>query len=239
MADPSTRRALVKAGALVALIVLGTAAWWLFGREWIGQFSDLTTVRATIARAGPWGPVIFALFYAGITLLPVPKAPVSVAAGAAFGLVFGTVYVYLGSLLGAGLAFVIGRRLGREAVERLTGARIRKLDAWLTRSGLSAVILVRLVVVVPFTLINYGAALTAVRTRDYALGTAIGILPGTFGLVALGGGFATGQLTPVIVGMTVLVVLSALAAFLRPKKTVRDPEPLTAPPTPRLPGDPR
>ncbi len=94
--------------------------------------------------------------------------------------------VYLGALLGAAASFALGRALGREAVERFTGARVARLDAAIGRRGLTAVLGARLVPVIPFTLINYGAGLTSVRRRDYAIGTAVGILPGSAAYVALG-----------------------------------------------------
>ena len=71
-------------------------------------------------------------------------------------------------------------------MERFTGTRVARLDALLGRRGIAAVVAVRLVPVLPFTAINYAAGLTSVRTRDYAIGTAVGIVPGTFSFVALG-----------------------------------------------------
>jgi uncharacterized membrane protein YdjX (TVP38/TMEM64 family) len=83
-------------------------------------------------------------------------------------------------------AFALGRALGRDAVERVTGTRVARVDALLGRHGLLAVLGVRLVPVLPFTVINYAAGLTAVRLRDYVGGTALGIVPGTIAFVALG-----------------------------------------------------
>ena len=101
--------------------------------------------------------------------------------------------VYLAALLGAPLAFVVGRYLGRDAVERFTGARVARVDELLRRHGLATVIGARLIPVLPFTVINYTAGLTAVRRGDYALGTALGIIPGTLAYVAIGAfGFELG-----------------------------------------------
>ena len=143
-------------------------------------------VRTAVAGLGPWGGPALALGYAAVTLTPAPKNVLSIAAGLAFGFWAALLWVYLGALLGAAAAFLLGRALGRDAVERFTGARVARVDDLLARRGLLAVVGVRLVPVVPFTAINYVAGLTAVRRRDYALGTALGIVPGTVAYVALG-----------------------------------------------------
>jgi len=121
-----------------------------------------------------------------VTLLPLPKNVFAAVGGVLFGLVLGIVVVLLAALLGAAAAFGLSRALGREAVERLTAERVARLDALLSRHGIPAIIAVRLVPVLPFTAINYAAGLTSVRTRDYALGTAVGIVPGTVSFVAVG-----------------------------------------------------
>jgi uncharacterized membrane protein YdjX (TVP38/TMEM64 family) len=148
--------------------------------------TDLQAVRDWAAGLGAGGAILFVLGYAALTLTPVPKNLLTIAAGLVWGFWLALALVYVGALLGATASFVIGRALGREAVERLTGARVARLDAALAQRGFLAVLGARLVPIIPFTLINYGAGLTAVRRRDYALGTAIGIIPGSAAYVALG-----------------------------------------------------
>lgn len=147
---------------------------------------DVEQIRAWSSAAGLGGAVLFTLLYAALTLSPAPKNVLGVAAGVVWGFPVAFAMVYVGALLGAAASFVIGRALGREAVEHYTGARVARLDAAIGRRGLVAVLGVRLIPVIPFTLINYGAGLTAVRRRDYAIGTAVGIVPGSAAYVALG-----------------------------------------------------
>ena len=147
---------------------------------------SIDQLRENVDALGWAGGVVFALTYAAITLTPAPKNVLSVAAGLVFGFGDALVLVYAGALLGAAAAFGLGRALGRAAVERYTGSRVARLDELVRRRGLMAIIGVRLIPVIPFTAINYGAGLTAVRRRDYALGTALGIIPGTVAYVALG-----------------------------------------------------
>lgn len=180
-------------------------------------------VRAAVAELGPWGGVALALAYAAVTLTPAPKNVLSIAAGLAFGFWTALVWVYLGALLGAAIAFVLGRALGRDAVERFTGARVAAIDDLLARRGLLAVLGVRLVPVVPFTAINYVAGLTAVRRRDYALGTALGIIPGTVAYVALGAfGLELGWPAWVALGVLGALTLAGAVVAWRGRRGGRD-----------------
>lgn len=133
-----------------------------------------------------WGPLVFVLGYAALTLSPIPKNVLSIGAGVVFGFAGGIGVVLAAALLGAAAAFWLGRWLGREAVENFTGARVERLDEVLRRRGFAAVVGVRLLPMLPFTAINYLAGLTSVAWWPYFLGTAVGILPGTASYVTLG-----------------------------------------------------
>lgn len=181
------RKALVKLAAFSVFVVAAISVGIFV------PFPGLEQIRSAAAAAGWTGAVVFAIGYGLVTLTPVPKNVLGIAAGAVWGFGLGALLVYVGALLGAALAFGIGRALGREAVENFTGARVERIDAILRRRGLVSIIGVRLIPVLPFTAINYTAGLTAVRTRDYALGTILGIIPGTLAYVAVGGfGFQPG-----------------------------------------------
>ncbi|MBH0110093.1 TVP38/TMEM64 family protein [Salinibacterium sp. NG22] len=150
------------------------------------QLPSVDEIHEWTQSAGSLGIALFVIGYALLTLTPIPKSVLSMAGGVAWGLWVGTLIVLIGALIGATLSFWLGRVLGRDAVEHFTGGRVRAVDEMLQRRGLLSVIALRLIPVLPFTLINYAAGLTAVRIRDYALGTVIGIIPGTFAYVAVG-----------------------------------------------------
>lgn len=84
------------------------------------------------------------------------------------------------------MSFGAGRLLGRDAVDRLIHGRLARVDTLLGDHGLSAVLVVRLVPLVPFTAVNYASGLSGIRFRDYALGSAIGMIPGSLAYAALG-----------------------------------------------------
>ncbi|MFN4001753.1 TVP38/TMEM64 family protein [Microcella sp.] len=216
---------IVRAIALVVFVAAGVAVWLLV------PLPPVDEVRAGVQQLGWGGAIVTIVLYAAITLTPAPKNVLSIAAGLVFGFGLALVLVYLGALLGAAIAFVLGRALGREAVERFTGARVARLDALLQRRGLATVIGLRLIPVIPFTAINYGAGLTAVRRRDYALGTALGIIPGTAAYVALGA-FGLELQWPAWLAIGLLGALTIAGAILGERgRRIRRDAAAAAPPT--------
>ncbi|MEM9485540.1 MAG: TVP38/TMEM64 family protein [Cyanobacteria bacterium P01_F01_bin.116] len=137
---------------------------------------------------GPIAPIVFIIMYIIITVSFLPASVVTLGAGAVFGIVQGTILVFIGAMLGATAAFLIGRYLARDWVSsKVSGNRIFKAiyDA-IEKEGRKIIFLVRLSPAFPFNLLNYGLGLTNVSLLDYVLGT-VGILPGTILYVYLGG----------------------------------------------------
>ncbi|MCG6537801.1 MAG: TVP38/TMEM64 family protein, partial [Syntrophales bacterium LBB04] len=132
-----------------------------------------------IERAGWWAPVVFMAGYAAGTCVFVPGTLMAAIGAAIFGPYLGFVYVWIGAMLGASLAFFIGRGLGRDFAASLVGDRLRKYDQAIARNGFAAVLYLRLIYF-PFNLMNFGMGLTGVGFRDYFFGTGVGILVGTF-----------------------------------------------------------
>ena len=231
----SRRRALWRLGILVAFVVAAIVVGLLV------PIPGVDEIRAGAADAGWLGAAVFVVAYGAITLTPVPKNVVGIAAGVTWGFGLGSVLVYLGALIGAALAFLIGRALGRDGVERLTGTRIARVDEVLRRRGLASVIGVRLVPVLPFTMINYTAGLTAVSQRDYAIGTAFGIIPGTLTYVALGAfGFQPGPgFAIALAALGVLTLVGVVAGVrLRRKSRRADADGSAVSPNPAVSDDP-
>jgi uncharacterized membrane protein YdjX (TVP38/TMEM64 family) len=161
---------------------------------------------------GAVGPLVFVVGYALATVMFVPASLLTVAAGATFGLLLGTVYVFAGASLGACSAFLLSRSFARQAIERrLSGnARFAAIDRAVSAEGRKIVFLLRLSPVFPFSLLNYALGLTRVRFADYAL-ACLGMLPGTILYVYLGSvvtGVAAGW--RIFVGLAVTAVVVVL-----------------------------
>ena len=158
-------------GGALAVVVLG---------------GDLAAVRRTVAASGAWGPVVYIALHVALTLVPVPKNLLAGIAGVLFGLSAGIALSWVGAMVSAWVTFQLARRLGRDTVEGITGPRVDRVRGLLRDQGMLAVIVARLTPVVPFTVVNYGAGVSPVTRRDYLLGSALGVLPGTIAYVAVG-----------------------------------------------------
>lgn len=159
------------------LVVLVLALLVLGGRQ-LGTL--LPGFAAWVDGLGVWGPVVFAVGYVVATVAFVPGSLLTLAAGAIFGLLEGTLLVLGSATAGAAAAFLVSRYLARGAVERrLAGnPRFAALDRAIGDQGRRIVFLLRLSPVFPFNLLNYALGLTRVRFRDF-VAASVGMLPGT------------------------------------------------------------
>jgi uncharacterized membrane protein YdjX (TVP38/TMEM64 family) len=116
------------------------------------------------------------------------------------------------SVLSATGAQIIGRIIGREGVERISGRRIEALTTWLGEHGFEAVVVARLAPLLPDSPTSYVAGVTGVRTWQMAAGTAVGAAPRAFAYTALGG--SLGNLTSplALVAVSVIVAASVVGA---------------------------
>ena len=175
-----SRAAVIKVCALILILLTAVGLTLVFGAP------DLAAVRSRVEAAGVWGPALYFALYVALATVPSPIGLVTATGGALFGLWAGAGLSLAGALVGATLSFGVGRLLGREAVDRLIRGRLARVDALLADHGLAAVLVVRLVPLVPFIAINYAAGLSQVRFRHYLLGSAIGMVPGSLAYAALG-----------------------------------------------------
>lgn len=205
-------------GAIVVLLALGV---WLVVAVGV---PDLASVRAEVDVLGFWAGPVFAALYALITPTPLPKTVLTLAAGAVFGVGYGLVVVLVGATAGAVFAFYLARALGRDVVLRYFRTAAHRVDAQARRYGVWAVLVLRLVPLVPFTALNWVAGVTAVRIRDFVLATPVGMLPTTSATIAVGAYGASGASLPFLIALGVLLFLIAAGAMAhRRRQTGRQP----------------
>lgn len=176
----------------VLVVLAVVAALVLLGRQLSGQLPRLTSA---VDALGVWGPVVFIAGYAMACVAFVPASLLTLAAGALFGVLRGTLFVLIGATLGSLAAFLIARYLARDwvAARLAKDARFAAIDAAIAEQGRKVVFLLRLSPVIPFSVLNYALGLTKVRLGDFMLAS-IGMLPGTLLYVY------SGKLASVVVG---------------------------------------
>jgi uncharacterized membrane protein YdjX (TVP38/TMEM64 family) len=170
---------------LLILAVVAALAWLAWHELPLDRLPELAD---WLTGQGAWGALLIGLGYALATVLMIPGALITLLVGAIYGPWIGTLIVSPASVLGATLAFMLGRGVFRRNVEdrMAKSARFQALAVAMEAQGFKILTLVRLSPVFPFTLVNYAFGLTRVRPRDYVLGSFLGMLPGTFLYVYLG-----------------------------------------------------
>lgn len=146
------------------------------------SFGDLLTEEGLVAlttglRERWWSPLVLIGLFALVSIVGLPPAPLLLG-GAVFGFVAGTVYNLVGLTVGAFAAYAVALLLGRDAILRLTGPRLRKAERVLARHGFWPLVQARCLPI-PFAFTNFGAALAGVPLPRFSVSTMLGLIPST------------------------------------------------------------
>ena len=200
----------MRRAGLVLLVLLVVA---LAVAAQLVDLPDGSELRALVDGAGGAAPVVFVAVCALGTVVFFPKPVLATASGLLFGVGWGSVLAIAGFTAGAVIAFTIARRLGRGTVEGWLGERLGVLERVFARRGVEATLVVRLLPVLPFTLANYGAGVTAVPGRHFALGTALGLVPSTVLAAVLGDALSDLGSPRSVVALAIWAVLAAVGVW--------------------------
>jgi uncharacterized membrane protein YdjX (TVP38/TMEM64 family)/rhodanese-related sulfurtransferase len=212
--------------ALSLLVLLSVVALAYAYRDRL----DVTALQAWITDAGAAAPLLFVALYALATVLFLPGSVLTLAGGALFGPVWGTLYNLAGATLGAVLAFLIARHLAspwvQARLEAHAGGRIERLFKGVEAEGWRFVGFTRLVPLFPFNLLNYALGLTRIPLLQYAVASLVFMLPGALAYTYLGyaGREAVAGGEGLIRNGLIALALLALVAFL-PRLVARLREP--------------
>jgi len=123
--------------------------------------------------------VVFIAVYAALVVIMAPGTAATITSALIFGFGRGLFVSLVGATLGAMVAFIISKTIGREGARALLGKRLQSIDEFVTKREFLSIFVLRLLPVVPFNGLNYAAGLSAVRFSRYVPATVLGILPGT------------------------------------------------------------
>jgi uncharacterized membrane protein YdjX (TVP38/TMEM64 family) len=176
--------------ASIAIICYSESAWGQPIDQNLAGFNPqlwLKNALESIDSLGAIGALSFILLYITATVAFLPGSILTLGAGVVFGVVMGTLYVFIGATIGATAAFLVGRYLVRNwVVKKIAGNhKFRSIDEAVGKEGFKIVVLTRLSPIFPFNLLNYAYGVTSVSLNDYIVAS-IGMLPGTMMYVYLG-----------------------------------------------------
>jgi uncharacterized membrane protein YdjX (TVP38/TMEM64 family)/rhodanese-related sulfurtransferase len=177
---------------------------------------DIAALESWIRSLGIVAPLVFIGIYAAGTVLFAPGSVLTLAGGALFGPVWGTLYNLVGATIGATLAFIVARYLAQDWVSRKTAGKLKQLLDGVEAEGWKFVAFTRLVPVFPFNLLNYALGLTRIKLAHYVAATLVFMLPGAIAYTYLGyaGREAAAGAEGVIQKALLAIALLALVAFL-------------------------
>lgn len=220
---PLARSALLRIGGLVLILVattvIGHRRGWFDYRNTIAHVEHLRATHGFAAFT-----MSFVLIFGLGSAIGMPGLPFVVAAGAMFGTLLGSVVSWLGAMLGAILGYWIARTIGHDIVARWL-ARVGRADAAVAQGrDFAGILRLRLLPVLPLSVVNYVGGLARARFASYLLATAIGVAPAIIiyayfadSLLETAG---TGRVTAIrsmIIASALLIVLSLAPRIVRPK----------------------
>jgi pyruvate/2-oxoglutarate dehydrogenase complex dihydrolipoamide dehydrogenase (E3) component/uncharacterized membrane protein YdjX (TVP38/TMEM64 family) len=206
---------------IAALLLAGVAAFFALD---LGRFFSLAFLKdrqAAFTALFNERPVLvtlaFVAVYVAVTALSLPGAVIlTLAGGAGFGLVWGTVVVSLASTVGATLAMLVARYLLRDAIQARFGRRLDEVNKGIEKEGAFYLFSLRLIPVVPFFALNLLMGLSRIRTWTYFWVSQLGMFAGTVAYVNAGTQIARidslqSILSPRLIGSFALLGLLPLA----------------------------
>lgn len=176
------RNVIQRTGAIARIVIFASIiAVAVFAAWRIGLLNDPERARDALRnlRQVRSLPLIFVALYTITAALGVPPVIITLAGGAVFGATLGTLYSWIGALLGAIGGYAIARWLGGSAIRNLLGRHEDKLDKLQYKATIASLFRLRVNPIVPYNVLNFASGLSKVSFRDYFLATGVGVLPAT------------------------------------------------------------
>ena len=179
---------LVAAGALTAMWRYTPLAAW----------TDADRIMGWAQGFGQfwWAPIVVLLAYTPACIVLFPRAFITLFAVASFGPWHGFIYAMTGILIACAVTYAVGTKMDRQTVRRLARGRLTRMSQVMRHRGVLAMTAVRLVPLAPFAVVNVVAGAIRIPLRDFLIGSALGILPGTLVATVFGDQVITGLKDP-------------------------------------------
>lgn len=206
-------------------LLLLTAVLGICCSRYVSLLYDFDAMGQVIHSAGSWKVCVFMAAHTLAAAVGIPGTLLVMLGGATFGVVWGTLWSVLGATAGAVVAFLLARYLLHDWIsQRLRahprfGKTYRRLNQTIKHRSLTCVLAVRFAPISPFNVVNFLFGLTAISLTPYAVGTLLGIIPGTLAYTWLGvAGLEAAQgkgWWPLAAGLMLLALLSLLPVYVQ------------------------
>ena len=204
---------------LVRFAALGTVIAGLAAAAFVLPLSD---IGDAILALGHMAPVAVAVIGGLLLSVMVPRTAITIACGALLGAPLGAVTALAAAVIAAAATYYAGRWAGRGVLHARAGGRLARLDGWLNRRGLSAVLLVRFLPLAPYGLIGYAYGTTSVCRTRYLLGTTLAAIPSAVSYAVIGAAVAKpGEMSPLTLAPAVIGFTLTTAIVWRWKRAAR------------------
>ncbi|MDA8343947.1 MAG: VTT domain-containing protein [Thermaerobacter sp.] len=167
-------------------------------------------IMRTVHGLGLLGVAFGIALMALASVLPVPSEFLSIFLLRFYGVIWGTLFSWVGGILGAVIALYASRWLARPIVERAAGRYLHKVQPWISDHGTFGLLIARFLPFVPYHLVNYAAGILRVRLWAFIWTTAVGTLPFQVALAGVYYGVSYGALPEGIAGVALFLVVVAL-----------------------------
>ena len=202
-------RRMIALGLFALTLALLALAWrWTPLREWVNLDSMIHFAQSL--EDLPFTPLAIIATYVAAGLLVVPVMLLIAVTGIVFGPLQGSLYALVGTLASALVTYGLGHWLGHDTVRRVLGARANRLSQRIAARGIVAMMVVRVLPIAPFSVVNVVAGASHIRLRDFAIGTALGMLPGIIITVTFVHQLAAAVRRPSVGSALVLAAVAAL-----------------------------
>jgi len=199
------------------LIVL--AIYLLVMDKWLFNFADLDLIANKIRSFGILSPFIFiAIMATAIVISPIPSLPLAAASGIIWGPILGAFYSVVGAEIGALVSFFIARKLGREAIIKLFKKDIKISDKLTEKYGAYIIFIARLFPVFQFDIISYGAGLTNINWKKFAIATFLGMIPATLLFTSIGKSLIINHILGIVLGIILILLMFVAPLILKKYK---------------------
>lgn len=203
----------VRQASPTRIIITATAALTLVAVALFVPLPTAVQLRDWATSLGPWFPLAFLAAHTVVTVFPFPRTAFTLASGLLFGPVVGIVIAVTASTASALLALLLVRAAGWQLNRLVRHPALESVDERLRARGWPAVLSLRLIPAVPFSVLNYAAGASAVRVWPYLAATFIGVLPGTAAVVVLGDAL-TGTVSPLLMVVSLCTAAVGIAGLV-------------------------